>query len=156
MSQTVIELPDEDGNGSLRLLLVGHRVDVKHIIVDRRSDLFGRWLPVHRSEYRHRIEGNEDDEGRTGCCRCCGRDMAAADSDQTDASSEAGVGGAVPEPSLSDLHSRCYASQVTLSQLVDKARSERDWAKYMRDRAEQQVVELRAEVARLQGGQHGC
>jgi len=148
VSQTVIEIPDDEGHGSIRLLLIGHRVEVKHIVVDRRYSLFGRWEPLQRAEYRHRIEGNEDDWRRDGRCRCCDRLLAAADSDQTDASSETGDG-EVSEPHMSALHSSCYQTEMMLARLVDDARLQRD-------RAEQQIVELRAEVARLQGGEHGC
>lgn len=148
MSQTVIEIPDDEGYGSIRLLLIGHRVEVKHIVVDRRYSLFGRWEPLQRAEYRHRIEGNEDDWRRDGRCRCCDRLLDAADSDQTDASSETSDG-EVSEPHMSALHSSCYQTEMMLARLVDDARLQRD-------RAEQQIVELRAEVARLQGGEHGC
>ena len=114
MSQTVIEIPDDEGHGSVRLLLIGHRVELKHIVVDRRYSLFGRWEPLQRAEYVHRIEGNEDDWRRDGRCRCCDQLLAAADRDQTDASPETG-GDEMSQPHMSTVHSSCYQTEMMLA-----------------------------------------
>lgn len=142
MSVTIITIPAQQAGHDIRIQLLNHNVDSSDISIDMR-DLFGPWQQLLRTEYRHRIERTETDEQHDRRCRCCDRHMAAADSDQTVPETDR-TDGALPEPHMPTLHSTCYEIQMNLARMVDRVRLQRD-------HAEQQAVELRAEIQRLQG-----
>jgi hypothetical protein len=116
-------------SGEVRITLAGHRVDREHIVIDVYDGAERKWVPLLPSEFRHLYERVGSDEGFGDRCFCCGRLLAAPVRHQGDAGSTPG-GAALPEPHLSGVREAFEALKAT-------------------------IVELRAELQRLERGSHG-
>ena len=144
MSQTVIGLPDDLPDGAqIRVLILGHHVRACDVIVDVRSSLFGSWTPVRRERLSHRTEGDLDDRGSGGGCRCCSGSVAAVDSGEADAGETCGSCDEVWESRVRDLQTKADELILALARRVDHLLLQRD-------AAEAQMVGLRAEQQRLE------
>lgn len=117
------------GSGEVRITLAGHRVEREHIVIDVYESAERKWVPLLPSEFRHLYERVGSDEGFGDRCFCCGRLLAAPVRHQGDAGSQAG-GAALPEPHLSGVRDAFEALKAT-------------------------IVELRAELQRLERGSRG-
>jgi len=117
------------GSGEVRVTLAGHRVEREHIVIDVYDGAERRWVPLLPSEFRHLYERVDSDEGLWNRCFCCGRLLAPAVRHQGDAGSTAGRA-ALSEPHLSGM---------------------RDAFETLRAH----IVELRAELQRLERGSRG-
>lgn len=70
--QTVISF-DGDDLSEYRILLLDHAVERNRVVIDHRvGGVFGRFLPVGKDAFSHRIERDESDEQCVGSggCRC--------------------------------------------------------------------------------------
>lgn len=148
MSQTVIGLPDLPDEAEVRVLLLGHAVELNHIVVDVRKSLFGSWVPIRREELSHRIEGDESDEGLDAVCRCC-RDRGSDVRDAVDAGSGTPAGAAMPVSRVQEMQDRYDELLISLAGQIDLARGQRDAAEERIDRLVTELENARAEISHL-------